>query len=71
MMHSSSKPSNNSKASNFKPGWYRTVEGSDWLLYSLNNNQWYAHTRAGDVVKCEFSYIAQAGLIERLEFEHG
>ena len=49
------------------PGWYRSVDGSDWMLFSLNRTgQWCAHAQNGDTTPCTWDYVAQAGRVTRV-----
>lgn len=57
------------------PGWYRGTTGSNYMIFMLNGNRdWYAITASGDMTKCEWGYIAQAGdveLIAKMEGDKG
>lgn len=46
------------------PGWYRSVDGNNWMLYSLHFGKWHAHMSNGEVTPCTWDYIAQAGRVE-------
>lgn len=45
-------------------GWYRTIESGNVLLFARYRGQWYAHAIEGQVSRCAWSYIGQAGPVE-------
>lgn len=49
------------------PGWYHSADGADYMIYLLNGNgDWYAITMSGEMSKCAWGYIEQAGAVEPL-----
>ena len=49
----------------YERGWYRTIDSTNWMLYSLDENfEWHAYMLNGESVACDFGYIEQGGPIE-------
>lgn len=47
-------------------GWYRSVNGNNWLLYSRYHGAWFYHTRTDSCSPCTWDYIEQAGPIAKV-----